>query len=297
MHSKNNLAIIESFLDSIWLADGFSENTIKSYRYDLLKFSNWLNSQPLLAVTQKELEEYMNYCINCSIAAPTKSRYLSSLRKFYYYCLKERLISQDPSVKLVFPKVNRNLPDNLSEDDIDRLLAAPNVTVSIEFRDLAMLELAYSCGLRVSELVKLELSRINMVQGSVLIKGKGSKERLVPLGENALDCLEKYLKTARLDILSGRLSEFVFVTKRSLSMTRQTFWHRIKEYARRAEIKAKISPHSLRHAFATHLLNHGADLRSIQMLLGHKDLSTTQIYTHIANERLKSIHSQHHPRS
>ena len=215
----------------------------------------------------------------------------------YYYCLKERLISQDPSVKLVFPKVNRNLPDNLSEDDIDRLLAAPNVTVSIEFRDLAMLELAYSCGLRVSELVKLELSRINMVQGSVLIKGKGSKERLVPLGENAVDCLEKYLKTARLDILSGRLSEFVFVTKRSLSMTRQTFWHRIKEYARRAEIKAKISPHSLRHAFATHLLNHGADLRSIQMLLGHKDLSTTQIYTHIANERLKSIHSQHHPRS
>ncbi len=289
---------IESFLDFLWMEQGLSENTLASYRTDLKKFDEWLNQRcySLLRVGQIELQEYLHWRHQNSLSARSTARFLSCIRRFYRYCLQERFIESDPTLKIDSPKLGQSLPHSLTETEIDSLLEAPDSDSSLGLRDKAMLELMYSSGLRVSELVELELSQLSLRQGVVRIIGKGNKERLVPVGEEALDALENYLKHGRAEHCTHSSEDTVFLSLRGVRMTRQTFWHRVKIYARVAGIHKHLSPHTLRHAFATHLLNHGADLRTLQMLLGHSDLSTTQIYTHVAKERLKSLHQQHHPR-
>jgi len=224
------------------------------------------------------------------------ARQLSSIRRFYRHMLREGRLAEDPTTRIDMPKLGRPLPKSLSEGEVESLLRAPDVAEPLGIRDRAMLELLYATGLRVSELVSVRLSQLNLKQGVVRVVGKGNRERLVPVGEEATKWIEKFLTDARLDILGGRQSDYLFPTRRSDYMTRQAFWHIIKRYAEQASISATLSPHTLRHAFATHLLNHGADLRVVQMLLGHSDVSTTQIYTHVARERLKDVHSKHHPR-
>jgi len=226
----------------------------------------------------------------------TAARRLSGLRRFYRYLLREGVIREDPTLQIDSPRLPRRLPDSLSEEDVDALLSEPDASVPIELRDKAMMEILYGCGLRVSELTELRVDQVNLRQGVVRITGKGDKERLVPLGEEAVDWLVQYMREARGELLKGRPSDALFPGNRPVAMTRQTFWHRIRHYALRAGIRKHLSPHTLRHAFATHLLNHGADLRVVQMLLGHSDLSTTQIYTHVARQRLQSLHQAHHPR-
>lgn len=289
---------IDRYIDALWLERGFSQHTLSAYRSDLKKFCEWLYTQDkaaaLLDVTEIQLQEFL---ASKKTAARSSARSLSCLRGYYGWLLREGLIFTNPAANIDSPKLGRPLPKTLSEDDIEALLAAPNQLVAIGLRDKAMLELMYACGLRVTELVSMQLSQMNLQHGVVRVLGKGSKERLVPIGEEAVGCIESYMKYGRAELLKEKHSECVFPSSRSQQMTRQTFWHRVKHYAKVAGINYELSPHTLRHAFATHLLNHGADLRVVQMLLGHSDLSTTQIYTHVAKARLQELHAKHHPRA
>ena len=292
-------ALLDEFGDVLWLEDGLSNNTIENYRRDLRLFAHWLTAdrgKSLLQVERSDLFDYLAYKFQRKAKPRSAARLLSSLKRFYQFLLRENRICSNPTLRLDSPKLPRSLPKVLTERDIDALLSAPNITTTLGLRDKAMLEVLYASGLRVSELVTLGLSQVSQDMGVVKVSGKGNKERLVPVGEEALIWIRRYAASARPDILAGRQADALFVTSRGASMTRQGFWHLIRRYARQAGIRPDISPHTLRHAFATHLLNHGADLRVVQLLLGHADISTTQIYTHIARERLKSLHAQHHPR-
>lgn len=290
--------LINQFLDDLWSTKGLSDNTLVSYRTDLQNLDRYVSAKGihLLDVDQAHLRDYLAMRFDKQFAKSSTARLLSSLRRFYAYLLVKQKISQDPTALIKSPKLARQLPDTLSEAQIDSLLSEPNTDEPIEHRDKAMLELLYATGLRVTELVSLTMEQISLRQGLVMVMGKGGKERLVPLGELAISAVEQYIKFARAELLSMKQSDVLFPSRRGQMMTRQTFWHRVKLYAARAGISCHISPHTLRHAFATHLLNHGADLRVVQLLLGHSDLSTTQIYTHVAKVRLQQLHSQHHPR-
>jgi integrase/recombinase XerD len=290
-------ALIQRFLDSLWMEHGLSEQTLSAYGSDLKQLAQWLHrhSGGLLKCQRANLLSCLSWRVGQGYNPRSTSRFLSSVRRFYQFCSRENLISADPSSLIDSPKLGRALPKTMTEKEIDDLLDAPEDD-AIGKRDLAMLELLYACGLRITELVTLEVSQISMQQGVLRVTGKGNKERLVPIGESAIDAIKDYLRVARLELLGNKQCDTLFLSRRGSGMTRQAFWHRIKHHAVVAGIKKTISPHVLRHAFATHLLNHGADLRSLQMLLGHSDLSTTQIYTYVAQERLKSLHQQHHPR-
>ncbi len=288
---------LDTFIDQLWLQDGLSRNTLQSYRFDLTSFALWLQLQhkQLLSVVQADIQQYL--AVKFPQSKPrSMSRLIATLRRFYRYCLRENKIDTDPTLQIEAPKLPRSLPKSLSEDEVVALLNAPNLNEPAGLRDRAMLELLYACGLRVSELVSIQTTEISIPDGVVRVTGKGSKTRLVPMGEEAADWISHYLKDARPVILQKRLCDALFVTNRGEAMTRQAFWYLIKRYALLAGITKHMSPHVLRHAFATHLLNHGADLRVVQMLLGHSDISTTQIYTHVARERLKKLHAEHHPR-
>ena len=267
-----------------------------AYRGDLTTLCAFLAKRNLNLNTAGEADLFDFLGQADQLSARTKARRLSSMRRYYQYQLRESVLSADPTVRLSAPRLGRSLPKTLSEADVEALLAAPDVASILGLRDRAMLELLYATGLRVSELVTLELGQVNTRQGVVRVTGKGAKERLVPLGEQALDCLQCYVGEARRDLCRGRPSNALFPTQRGAAMTRQAFWYLVRRYAHKAGIQTALSPHTLRHAFATHLLNHGADLRVVQMLLGHSDISTTQIYTYVAAERLKALHAQHHPR-
>ncbi|MBU0594425.1 MAG: site-specific tyrosine recombinase XerD [Gammaproteobacteria bacterium] len=291
--------LLDEFCDALWLEEGLARNTLESYRRDLDQFAAWLGRERhlnLLDAGQADLLAYLSQRFSAHVKAATSSRLLSSLRRFYRYQLRQGKIQKDPTLQIEMPKLPRILPKSLSEADVEALLNAPCVGESLGLRDRAMLEILYATGLRVSELVTLPLQGLSLEMGVVRVMGKGSKERLVPLGAEAVDWLQRYLAEARPDLLAGKPSSAVFVTQRGGAMTRQAFWYLIKRYAAQAGLASALSPHTLRHAFATHLLNHGADLRVVQMLLGHSDISTTQIYTHVARERLKQLHAVHHPR-
>ena len=295
--------IIEQFTDVIWMEHGLSENTLAAYRTDLKNFVTWLAKKQdvdiqdsLINADRSVIMQFLKYLEEQKISSRSRARLLSSLRRFYAYLLREKKIDVDPVALIDAPKLGRSLPKTLTEDDVESLLMAPDTTTLLGLRDRVLFEVLYATGLRVSELVALELSQVNLQQEVVRVTGKGNKERLVPLGQEAVSWLAKYLSHVRADLLKGQVSDALFVTTRGASMTRQAFWYLIKRYAQQANIETTISPHTLRHAFATHLLNHGADLRVVQMLLGHSDLSTTQIYTHVAKARLKSLHESHHPR-
>ena len=291
-------ALISAFLDQLWLDKGVSEHTLSAYGTDLRQFALFLASQGrhLTSCDALLVNRYLAQRLDKQFSPRSTSRALSSLRRFYAYLHQNGDISINPLSQLVNPKIGRSLPKTLSEQDVEALLQAPDINDPIQFRDKAMLELLYASGLRVSELVGLSMQQINLQHGLVRVMGKGSKERLVPMGEEAAHWLLRYLREARTQLLGGQMLDVAFPSSRAQQMTRQTFWHRIKFYAKVAHIQAELSPHTLRHAFATHLLNHGADLRVVQMLLGHSDLSTTQIYTHVAQARLQSLHRLHHPR-
>lgn len=295
--NETQQALLDQFIDHLWLEDGLARNTLESYRRDLTQFGEWL-AERKHALQQVVLEDLQDYLAVRSAATKSRSvaRLIASLRRFYRYLLREGKIDADPSLLLDSPKLPRSLPKSLTEDDVVALLNAPSDAELLGLRDRAMLETLYATGLRVSELVNLKVAEVSIGDGVLRVTGKGSKTRLVPLGEEALDWLTRYMKDARLAILDGHISDSMFVTQRGGAMTRQAFWYLIKRYALKAGIHKALSPHVLRHAFATHLLNHGADLRVVQMLLGHADISTTQIYTHVARERLKQLHATHHPR-
>ena len=288
--------VIDQFLDALWLERGLSENTLSAYRSDLYSYSDWLikASADLL---QSRPEDILGYLASLnSKSARTSARRLSTLRRFFQYLAREGHINHDPSARIAAPRIGRPLPKSLTEEEVESLLAAPDTTTAIGLRDRAMLEVLYATGLRVSELVGLQLGQVNLRQGVVRVIGKGNKERLVPLGEEAVDWLEKFIRQGRAELLPGAPVATLFPSRRGRMMTRQTFWYALRRYAVLAGITKALSPHVIRHAFATHLLNHGADLRVVQMLLGHSDISTTQIYTHVARERLKNLHAEHHPR-
>ena len=289
---------IDAFLDAIWAERGLSANTLESYRRDLDKLAGHLTAQgiSLPAASREALLEYLALEMKAGRSARSIARYLSAFRQYYRWAVRERLLTEDPTALIESPRLGRSLPKALSEKEVEALLAAPLLDQPLGLRDRAMLELMYATGLRVSELTGLQLVNLSLNQGLVRVLGKGNKERLVPLGEEAERWLTRYLAEARPGLLKGRVADEVFVTARGGGMTRQSFWHRIKRHAQVAGIGKPISPHGLRHSFATHLLNHGADLRVVQLLLGHSDLSTTQIYTHVAREGLKRLHEQHHPR-
>jgi integrase/recombinase XerD len=290
---------IERYIDAMWMEKGLSDNTLSSYRRDLRQFQEWLQAQrrgSLIGADRVALQAYLGARLEQGRSPRSTARFLSCVRGFYHYLLREGRITVDPTLDVDSPRLGRPLPKSLSESEVDRLLLAPDLDVALEFRDRTMLELLYACGLRVSELTSLQVVQLSLNQGVVRVFGKGSKERLVPMGEEALDWLQRYMAGARMELLKGIPSDVVFPSRRGKQMTRQTFWYRIKIYARRAGIKKNLSPHTLRHAFATHLLNHGADLRVVQMLLGHSDLTTTQIYTHVAKQRMQELHAKHHPR-
>lgn len=293
-----DLELIHSFLDSSWMEKGLSIHTQESYRRDLFQFAIWLNQQGngLIVADSVMIQRFLEFRFQQKLSSRTSARFLSCLRGFYRYLLRENLLQENPVALIENPKLGKPLPKSLTESDVEALLAAPDVENPIGMRDRTMLEILYACGLRVSELVGLTMSQINLRQNVVRIIGKGSKERLVPMGEEAARWLERYLREARPVLLNNIPDEIVFPSTRAQPMTRQTFWYRIKHWAEVAGIKAELSPHTLRHAFATHLLNHGADLRVVQLLLGHSDLSTTQIYTHVAKLRMKQQHALHHPR-
>lgn len=290
--------VIDSYLDAVWMEKGLSQNTLSSYRRDLQQFDQWCGaaSRALLSVRKADIESYLADRMKRRQSARSTARLLSCLRGFYQWQLRENRISEDPSHGISAPKLPRPLPKTLTEAEVEALLAAPDTRDELELRDRAMLELLYASGLRVTELVSLKLGQVSMSQGVVRVMGKGSKERLVPMGEEALSWLQRYLRESRPTLLGAVPSDVLFPSRRGSQMTRQTFWHRIKRFAQRAGIEKHLSPHTLRHAFATHLVNHGADLRVVQLLLGHSDLSTTQIYTHVARARLKELHAEHHPR-
>ncbi|CNI07400.1 site-specific tyrosine recombinase XerD [Yersinia pekkanenii] len=299
MQQQNN-PLIEQFLDALWLERNLAENTLASYRLDLQALTGWLDHQgsDLLSAGSQDLQSFLAERIEGGYKATSSARLLSAMRRLFQYLYREKLREDDPTALLSSPKLPQRLPKDLSEAQVDSLLNSPNVDIPLELRDKAMLEVLYATGLRVSELVGLTISDVSLRQGVVRVIGKGNKERLVPLGEEAVYWIENYMEHGRPWLINGQSLDVLFPSNRSQQMTRQTFWHRIKHYAILAGIDSeRLSPHVLRHAFATHLLNHGADLRVVQMLLGHSDLSTTQIYTHVATERLKQLHQQHHPRA
>ncbi|KUM41429.1 site-specific tyrosine recombinase XerD [Pseudomonas sp. EpS/L25] len=290
--------LIEEFLDALWLEKGLSPHTRSAYRTDLLAFARWLESRgsTLETVGRDAVLDHLGWRLSEGYQARSTARFLSGLRSFYKYSVREGRVAEDPTLLVSMPQLGAPLPKSLSEADVEALLAAPDTEDTLGLRDRTMLEVLYATGLRVTELVSLTLAEVNLREGSLRVFGKGSKERLIPLGEEAIAWLEDYLKTARPLLLGGQPGDVLFPSQRGTVMTRQTFWHRIKLHAQVAGIRTSLSPHTLRHAFATHLLNHGADLRTVQMLLGHTSLSTTQIYTHVARVRLQQLHAQHHPR-
>ena len=295
---KDSIVIIDRFLDAIWMERGLSENTLDAYRADLLALDQRLKERDVKIVdaSKADLLDYISWRVGGGAKPRSTARQLSSFRRFYRYLLREGTIAEDPTAEIAMPKIGRALPQSLTEDEVDALLAAPNVSEPLGNRDRAMLELLYATGVRVSELINLKMSQMNLNQGVIRIIGKGNRERLIPLGGEAQDWLRDFIDGARIEILLERQTDYLFPTRRGDRMTRQAFWHIIKRYAKKAGVSKKLSPHTVRHAFATHLLNNGADLRVIQLLLGHSDVSTTQIYTHVARERMKELHSQHHPR-
>lgn len=291
-------AIIETFLDALWMERGLSANTLASYRYDLLQFAHFLQEKGkvFFEVGEADILAFLAFRMQEAIDTRSIARQLSALRQFYRYWTNAGKVVKDPTVQIENPKLGRKLPHALTEAEVERLLSAPNTETSLGLRDKALLEVLYATGLRISELTSLKLMDVNLLQGVVRIIGKGGRERLVPLGEVALEWLEKYLSKSRPELMGQTPVEWIFPGEKGHFLTRQAVWYRVKFYTAKADIEKPLSPHVVRHAFATHLVNHGADLRVVQMLLGHKDLTTTQIYTHVARERLKELHAKHHPR-
>ena len=289
---------VSRFLDAVWMERGLSSNTLAAYRADLTALSRWLAERgvPMMRTTRADLQGFIAFRVEAGARPRSTARQLSSFRRFFRYLLRENAIKEDPTAQIAMPKIGRSLPKSLTEEEVESLLAAPAVNDPLGNRDRCMLEVLYATGLRVSELVNLRGAQVNLNQGVIRILGKGNRERLIPLGEEAVRWLGEFSRGPRAEILLERQTDYLFPTRRGDRMTRQAFWHIIKRYARKASVNKELSPHTLRHAFATHLLNHGADLRVVQMLLGHSDLSTTQIYTHVARERMKELHSTHHPR-
>jgi integrase/recombinase XerD len=290
---------LDAFCDALWLEDGLSPRSLESYRRDLRQCADWLLRRrvALADAGAGDIQGFLaERTLRQGIAARSLARQLSALKRYYRWLLRQGRRPDDPTENIQPPRLPRPLPKSLGEAEVEALLAAPDAGTPLGMRDRAMLELLYACGLRVSELVGLPMAALSLDMGVVKVFGKGAKERLVPLGEPAAERLAAYLRAARPALLAGRVDDALFVSERGAAMTRQAFWYRIKAHARRAGIASPLSPHTLRHAFASHLLNHGADLRVVQMLLGHADISTTQIYTHVARERLKALHARHHPR-
>ena len=290
--------LVDRFLDAIWMERGLSQNTLGAYRADLMTLCRELAKDGKV-IEEAEKSDLLNFIagrVESGAKPRSTARQLSSFRRFFRYIMREGLRNEDPTAEIEMPRIGRTLPKTLSEDEVDSLLNAPNTDEPLGHRDRAMLELLYATGLRVSELINLKQSQVNFNQGVLRIVGKGDRERLIPLGEESQRWLKDFIEGSRMEILLERQTDYLFPTRRGDRMTRQAFWHIIKRYAEKAGIHKKLSPHSLRHAFATHLLNRGADLRVVQLLLGHSDLSTTQIYTHVARERLKDLHGKHHPR-
>jgi len=300
MKARSDQDLLDRFSDGLWLSDGLARNTLDSYRRDVAQFAAWLRDaqgKALLEAAPADLQRHLAWQVESKHAKPrTTSRLVSALKRFFQFALREGLRGDDPASGLDSPKLPRTLPKSLSEEEVEALLAAPDVSSAQGLRDRAMLETLYASGLRVSELVTLKTVQASLDMGVVRVLGKGSKERLTPLGEEAVSWIARYQREARPQLLGARKSDALFVTGRGGPMTRQAFWGLVKRHAATAGIKRDISPHTLRHAFATHLINHGADLRVVQLLLGHADISTTQIYTHVARERLKALHRKHHPR-
>jgi integrase/recombinase XerD len=294
---SNSEILIDNFIDVLWLEKGLSKNTLSAYRHDISSFSDWYKGVSLLEVQRVDLLDYLSQRLKDGYSSRSTARSLSSLRAFYSHITVKHNLKENPTSRVDSPKLGRSLPKTLSEDEVEKLISSPDVEDYIGLRDRAMLELIYACGLRVSELISLDMLNLNLRQGVIRVIGKGEKERLVPMGEEALDWVQRYINKGRPYLLKedNKVSE-LFLSKRGKSMTRQTFWYRIKEYANKASINKDLSPHTLRHAFATHLINHGADLRTDQLLLGHSSLSTTQIYTEVARHRMKELHNEHHPR-
>jgi integrase/recombinase XerD len=290
--------VIGQFLDAVWMERGLSSNTLAAYRADLVALSRWLVQRDISLVHTARADLLAFIAARSAGGARPRStaRQLSSFRRFFRYLLREGVVHDDPTAQIAMPRIGRSLPKSLTEAEVEALLMAPTVGDPLGNRDRTMLEVLYATGLRVTELVSLKVSQVNMQQGVLRVLGKGSRERLIPLGEEAVRWLNAFLAGPRAEILLDRSTDYLFPTRRGDRMTRQAFWHIIKRYARKASVDNELSPHTLRHAFATHLLNHGADLRVVQMLLGHSDLSTTQIYTHVARERMKELHAAHHPR-
>jgi len=297
-HADNTDPDVSRFLDAVWMERGLSANTLAAYRADLTALARWLGERGVAIsnTTRSDLQDFIAFRVLAGARPRSTARQLSSFRRFFRYLMRENAIIEDPTAQIAMPKIGRSLPRSLSEEEVESLLGAPTVSDPLGNRDRTMLEVLYATGLRVSELVNLKHAQVNTNQGVIRILGKGNRERLIPLGEEAMRWLAEFAHGPRGEILLERQTDFLFPTRRGDRMTRQAFWHIIKRYARKAGIAKELSPHTLRHAFATHLLNHGADLRVVQMLLGHSDLSTTQIYTHVARERMKELHQQHHPR-
>jgi integrase/recombinase XerD len=292
-------AIIERFADAVWMERGLSANTLSSYQSDLRHCARWLQANAggeLLRVRRDQLLRYLAAGVDEGVRPRTSARRLSTLRQFFQWGLREQLLHADPTAQIEAPRLGRPLPKSLSETEVEALLDAPDAGTAEGLRDRAMLEVLYATGLRVSELVGLQPGQLSLSQGLVRVVGKGGKERLVPLGDEAVSWVGRFLSVARRELLGGQPCAALFPTRRGSGMTRQAFWYRIKKHALAAGIRQTLSPHTVRHAFATHLVNHGADLRVVQMLLGHSSLSTTQIYTHVARERLQALHAEHHPR-
>ena len=297
--SDSDRQILDAFIDNIWIEKGLSQNTLDSYRSDLEQFSKWLKKNNLnyIKTSKKEILSYLSFLFQKGLGSKTVARKLSSLKSFFRYLVFKSIIPNDPSSEVETPKLLKSIPKSISEKEVEPLLAAPDEKTDIGLRDKTMIETLYSCGLRISELTNLELLNLNLRQGVIRVIGKGQKERLVPMGDQLIGLLELYISFSRKNLLNKRHSDFLFLSTRGQRMTRQSFWHRIKHYCLASGFEPdKISPHVLRHAFATHLLNNGADLRVVQLLLGHSDLNTTQIYTEVARQRLKRLHTEHHPR-
>jgi len=297
--SDSDRQILDAFIDNIWIEKGLSQNTLDSYRSDLEQFSSWLKKNNLTysKTSKKEILSYLSFLFQKGLGSKTVARKLSSLKSFFRYLVFKSIITIDPSSEVETPKLLRSIPKSISEKEVEALLAAPDAKTDIGLRDKTMIETLYSCGLRISELINLELLNLNLRQGVIRVIGKGQKERLVPMGDQLINLLDLYISSSRKNLLNNKHSDFLFLSNRGQRMTRQSFWHRIKHYCLASGFEPeKISPHVLRHAFATHLLNNGADLRVVQLLLGHSDLNTTQIYTEVARQRLKRLHTEHHPR-
>ena len=290
--------VIGRFLDAVWMERGLSANTLAAYRADLTALSRWLQARgtQISKTTRTDLLGFIAHRVEAGARPRSTARQLSSFRRFFRFLVRDAGLEDDPTAQIAMPKIGRSLPKSLTIGEVESLLMAPTVADPLGHRDRAMLEVLYATGLRVSELVNLSLGQLNLNQGVLRIVGKGNRERLIPLGDEAVRWVNGFMQGPRGEILLDRQTDYLFPTRRGDRMTRQAFWHIIKRYAAKAGIDKELSPHTLRHAFATHLLNHGADLRVVQMLLGHSDLSTTQIYTHVARERMKELHAQHHPR-